>query len=287
MHPGGTSSELFMVKVLPRYRSRRVAAPDENATLGKLNPPPERKIIDLMNPCTNCSRRKFIGDLVSTFGVWSSLVPASASSQSGVNHLEQLLIINLNTYAGLEKEGDSVMLTHDSGGTVMMINRGPNNTFHVLDPTCAHQGCRVDRYSATSGAISCPCHGSGYAIDGSLRNGPATRGLNTYACAYRDGILEITVPGLKFGITTQTLLKNSAGAERIAITFPTQAASSYALRRGTHVNGPFQSIPFSLTRDGALNQTQVAGSGSPKTIYADASGQRAFYVLELLIFEVF
>ncbi len=287
MHPGGTSNELFMVKVLPRYRSRRVAAPDENATGGKLNPPSKLKILEIMSPCLNCSRRKFIGGLASTFGVWSSLVPASASSHSGVNDLEQLLRINLNTYAGLEKVGDSVILTHDSGGTVMMINRGPNNTFHVLNPHCSHQGCRVERYSAAGGEILCPCHYSAFGIDGALLNGPATRGLDIYACSYRDGILEITVPGLKSGITTQTLLKNSAGAERIAITFPSQSALSYALRRGTNLAGPFQSVPFSMASDGALNQTQVPGSGFPKTIYADASGQRAFYVLELLIFEVF
>jgi Rieske Fe-S protein len=242
-----------------------------------------------MNHCLNCSRRKFIGGLASAFGVWSSLVAAPASSpDAGALDPERLLRLNLNTYTGLEKPGDSVILTHDAGGTVLLVNRGPNDTFHVLDPTCAHQGCRVDRYSAASGAITCPCHGSGYGIDGSLRNGPATGGLNRYSCSYRAGILEIAVPGLKFGITTQSLVNNSAGAERIALTFLVQPGSSYALRRGIHVAGPFLSVPFSLTRDGTLNQTRLTGNGSesPKTIYADASGQRGFFLLELLIFEI-
>ena len=42
--------------------------------------------------------------------------------------------------------------------------------------TCPHQGCPVSFVSPNDG-FACPCHGSTFAADGSLRNGPATSGL--------------------------------------------------------------------------------------------------------------
>ena len=217
-------------------------------------------------------------------GMWSGLLPASG--QAPVNPLTDRLHLKVAGFQGLAAEGDSVFLTHDSGATVLLINRAPGNTYHVLNPTCRHQGCRVDRYNAVSQIISCPCHGSAYAIDGKLVNGPATSDLLRYTRTYRDGVLEIEIPGLSFGITTQSRLRNTSGAERIAITFSAKQSSYYAVRRGPSPAGPFSVVPFALLVDGALTQTQLIGDDTVKTAYVDAGGQRGFYVLELLIFEI-
>ena len=92
--------------------------------------------------------------------------------------------------------------------------------------------------------------------------------------------------GLSFGITTQSRLRNAAGAERIAISFMAKQSSYYAVRRGASPAGPFSPVPFALQRDGVLSPTQLIGDGTEKTVYVDAGGQRGFYVLELLIFEI-
>ena len=46
--------------------------------------------------------------------------------------------------------------------------------FRALSLVCPHLGCVVNM---TSAGFECPCHGSRFLPDGSLRNGPASRPL--------------------------------------------------------------------------------------------------------------
>jgi len=46
--------------------------------------------------------------------------------------------------------------------------------YHAISLVCPHLGCVV---KATSDGFSCPCHGSCFLPDGSLRNGPASKPL--------------------------------------------------------------------------------------------------------------
>jgi cytochrome b6-f complex iron-sulfur subunit len=48
--------------------------------------------------------------------------------------------------------------------------------FSALSLVCPHLGCNV---GVTGEDFTCPCHGSRYWADGSLRNGPASRPLNS------------------------------------------------------------------------------------------------------------
>ncbi len=54
---------------------------------------------------------------------------------------------------------------HDSGVT-------------VFSPTCTHLGCQYT-WNAASRHFECPCHGSFYALDGTVLGGPAPRPLDT------------------------------------------------------------------------------------------------------------
>ena len=67
----------------------------------------------------------------------------------------------------------------EGGGLVrdrVVVTQPTAGTFKAFDATCPHQGCAVDQ--VTSEAIICPCHGSQFdPSDGSVRQGPATRGL--------------------------------------------------------------------------------------------------------------
>ena len=49
--------------------------------------------------------------------------------------------------------------------------------YTAYDAVCPHQGCPVSFVSPSDGFV-CPCHGSTFASDGSLRSGPATSGLH-------------------------------------------------------------------------------------------------------------
>ena len=46
--------------------------------------------------------------------------------------------------------------------------------FSALSLVCPHLGCQVN---LSSDGFACPCHGSRFRLDGSLRNGPASRPL--------------------------------------------------------------------------------------------------------------
>jgi Rieske Fe-S protein len=48
--------------------------------------------------------------------------------------------------------------------------------FSALSLVCPHLGCTVN---VTSDGFACPCHGSHFLLDGSLRNGPASHPLST------------------------------------------------------------------------------------------------------------
>jgi Rieske Fe-S protein len=49
-------------------------------------------------------------------------------------------------------------------------------TLHVLSAACTHAGCVV-RWNSLEQCWDCPCHGSQFAADGSVLNGPAVSPL--------------------------------------------------------------------------------------------------------------
>ena len=79
-------------------------------------------------------------------------------------------------------------LTHVGGSRVVRVNnasvlvaRTSDTTFIALSAICTHAGCTV-RFATTQ--ISCPCHGSLFALDGTVLRGPATRPLAKHTATY-------------------------------------------------------------------------------------------------------
>jgi glycine/D-amino acid oxidase-like deaminating enzyme/nitrite reductase/ring-hydroxylating ferredoxin subunit len=61
-------------------------------------------------------------------------------------------------------------------GRKTAVYRDENGTLHALSPTCQHLYCIVDWNSAER-SWDCPCHGSRYAGDGRVIQGPTTKDL--------------------------------------------------------------------------------------------------------------
>lgn len=55
---------------------------------------------------------------------------------------------------------------------------GPDGRVHTVKRTCTHMGCIV-QYNDGEQTWDCPCHGSRFALDGSVIDGPATAPLAT------------------------------------------------------------------------------------------------------------
>jgi Rieske Fe-S protein len=47
---------------------------------------------------------------------------------------------------------------------------------HAVSPSCTHLGCHVN-FNAAERSWDCPCHGSRFAPDGSVLQGPAVHRL--------------------------------------------------------------------------------------------------------------
>ncbi|MFL6863305.1 MAG: Rieske 2Fe-2S domain-containing protein [Allosphingosinicella sp.] len=73
---------------------------------------------------------------------------------------------------GRDGEGKIVSI----GGRRLAVHRDDTGTLHALSPVCTHMGCDV-AWNTAERTWDCPCHGSRYAIDGRVVNGPATDGL--------------------------------------------------------------------------------------------------------------
>jgi cytochrome b6-f complex iron-sulfur subunit len=62
---------------------------------------------------------------------------------------------------------------------------------YALSTTCTHLGC-ITLWHETEQKFKCPCHGSGFTVDGINREGPAPRPLERFAIRVaEDGRLEV------------------------------------------------------------------------------------------------
>ncbi|POX36305.1 Rieske (2Fe-2S) protein [Streptomyces sp. Ru73] len=100
---------------------------------------------------------------------------------------------------GATKGGGALAKTSDipaGGGKVfkdrkVVVTQPAKGDFKAFSAVCTHAGCLVGEVSG--GTINCPCHGSKYAIaDGSVRHGPATRGLSPVPLKVSGGKIKLT-----------------------------------------------------------------------------------------------
>jgi glycine/D-amino acid oxidase-like deaminating enzyme/nitrite reductase/ring-hydroxylating ferredoxin subunit len=63
------------------------------------------------------------------------------------------------------------------GGRHLAVHRDENGQLHALSARCTHLGCLVG-WNRADRTWECPCHGSQFAADGTLHQGPATEPLD-------------------------------------------------------------------------------------------------------------
>ena len=81
----------------------------------------------------------------------------------------------LNTEGFLYSKEDNIIVVKNDDGSLSALN-----------PKCTHQQCPVEWDSAST-SLTCPCHGSAFATDGSVITGPASTALASYADVMEDG----------------------------------------------------------------------------------------------------
>ena len=129
-----------------------------------------------------------------------SLVGATAVSVGGLlgGHLSYAMGVGVDTtvfqhggtdwtYLADEAEVRSGELrVADLSGVPVLLTRTDEGIVALAD-RCTHRGAPLHEGELTEGCLVCPWHGSAFALDGSVVNGPATRPQASYDVRVSDG----------------------------------------------------------------------------------------------------
>jgi Rieske Fe-S protein len=106
--------------------------------------------------------------------------PARKTPASIVNFLAEN-VTALKNFAEYRRPGEissADELEAGQGGILreglrkLAVCRDLEGTLHISSASCTHLGCHV-HWNSTEQCWDCPCHGSQFAPDGSVLNGPA------------------------------------------------------------------------------------------------------------------
>jgi len=87
--------------------------------------------------------------------------------------------------AGKAEDYPDASVTFLEEERVFIVRQG--NTFRCVSAVCTHLGCTVNR---AEGGYHCPCHGSIFDDQGTVKSGPAPRGLDWFEISVgKDGRL--------------------------------------------------------------------------------------------------
>ncbi|MDP9389290.1 MAG: FAD-dependent oxidoreductase [Actinomycetota bacterium] len=87
--------------------------------------------------------------------------------------MDRIARLRAESVAHLEPgDGRMVEIDGDAVGTY----RGADGTVQAVSITCTHMGCTL-QWNGAETSWDCPCHGSRFAVDGRVLNGPAVRPL--------------------------------------------------------------------------------------------------------------
>ncbi|WNG80221.1 Rieske (2Fe-2S) protein [Mycobacterium sp. ITM-2016-00316] len=71
-----------------------------------------------------------------------------------------------------------------TGDRAVVLTQPSPGKFNCFSSVCTHAGCSVSE--VVGAVINCPCHGSGFNLDGTVAKGPATRPLDAKSIAVID-----------------------------------------------------------------------------------------------------
>ena len=236
-------------------------------------------------PHTFISRRGWIkrfvlGKVASSSGV--ALVLAELAEAAAPKPAR--LRLRVVDYPALQNAGGSVQIQFSTIYPPLTLNRVSSTEFATLDSICTHAGCTVGKF--INGFMRCPCHGSRYNVRGEVVQGPAEANLNAYMTTFDSatGVIEATVPGLGLDVNVIQLHSSSGGIRRLRLAFQATAFATYQVHYMVTPGGTPVVHPFSRTPTGAATQTSLTANDDAEfTVYVDATGERGFFAVKLLL----
>ena len=99
-----------------------------------------------------------------------------------------LATLKVDEHRELQKPGGSVLVKKTPAGDLLIV-RSADSAFTAFSAVCPHMQCDVKVTSPTM--IQCPCHKSGYGIDGGYLAGPAKTGLRKFPLVMEGGVIKV------------------------------------------------------------------------------------------------
>jgi cytochrome b6-f complex iron-sulfur subunit len=135
------------------------------------------------------NRKEFLSTIgLGAVGVLCAGCLGACKSEDGITApagVDFTLDMSTPAYQALANPGgyvykDGVIVAHLAGGAYVAVSQ-----------TCTHQGGTV-AYESGANRFHCPNHGSNFATDGSVQNGPATVPLRQYAVSVNGSLVHVT-----------------------------------------------------------------------------------------------
>ena len=92
----------------------------------------------------------------------------------------------------LDDGGGAVFLSVPGAERPVYVSRNAGGEVFAVLASCTHRGCQPEPVGAR---LVCPCHGSEFALDGRLLQGPAERPLTRYEVTVDGGDLLVRMEG--------------------------------------------------------------------------------------------
>ena len=159
----------------------------------------------------------------------------------------------------------------------VIINRAPSSGFYVLSAECTHEGCTVRKLDKASALMICPCHGSQYAADGTVVQGPAMQSLRKFNFTADGNTLIIELPDVFYEMKA---LKTSA-SNRLELSFLAFENLTYEIFFRESLTGPASLVPFATTPDGPLTQTELQLVDAFASIFVERPGKFGFFQIAM------
>jgi len=140
--------------------------------------------------CKDCLNRR---DFLAKSAIAAGLVVLEGCGDGQIGNTGVVLgpgvTITLADFPDLATVGRLVAIPGNRA-VVRMSNGASNSAFRAFSAVCTHEGCLAEVHN---NRFECPCHGSVFAIDGSVINGPAASPLPTRDVIFDSAAGKLTV----------------------------------------------------------------------------------------------
>jgi len=137
------------------------------------------------------SRRKFMATITGGLGFWGTARLLLAGTDLTKQESGAVLTTLDVKEPRLQQVGGFILVKKTSAGDLLVVRSGESQ-YSAFSIVCPHLQCNIKVKSST--LIQCPCHQSGYTIDGNYISGPAKRGLNKFAVSVEGNVIKVVRP---------------------------------------------------------------------------------------------